>query len=1158
MTPSDASPPDPNASPSLAARLRERFGHDLDPRVDLASGPRAPASSPARPTTKAPSSAGGTGEVLHRLGERAGASSRYRIDGEIARGGMGAILEVFDEDLRRKLAMKVILERSAPGTTGTPSKPDGSTRVEPTVLARFLEEAQVTGQLDHPGIVPVHELGLDASGRVYFTMRLVHGRDLEAIFDLVARSAEGWTTARALGVLLKVCEATAYAHEKGVVHRDLKPANVMVGRFGEVYVMDWGLARVRGRSEPAQKRRTAATAASESNDANAEPAAEPVATDRKDAATSTIGSELHTMDGDVLGTPSYMSPEQARGETEQLDERADVYAVGAMLYRLLAGRSPYSEPGERANAASLWRRVLAGPPIPLATLAPEAPAELVAVCEKAMARERDDRYAGMQALAEELRAFLEGRVVQAFATGAWATAKKWMQRNRALAASLAAAVLALAAGLVVSLLFAQQARDNARLAEARQTEAVASAQLAEQRRLEASRNAELAEQRRGEADRNAALAEERRQQAVASEQLAEKRRGEAEASAAKALQQARIAETVTSFLNDDLLSALAPEHEGRDVTVKQVLDMASIRLALQFADEPEIEAALRSTIGTSYQRLGEFATASAMLERSLALREQVGGSDREPVLKSLRSMAALQADRGEREAAIAAYEKALQIAEQDLGPEHRGTLSTRTDLAKVLSELGDLDRARSLLEPTLAIQRRVLGEDHVDTLTARNNLALVDMRQGRLREAAAAFEDVLRLRRATDGDRHPETMVVATNLALAWNELGQLEAAERLGREVLATRRELHGDEHPLVGHALANLALFLQRRGRSAEAQPMFRDALAILRVELGEDSPQVLMARHNLAASMDTPADFDAAVAMLQEVIAARRRVLGDGHVDTLESINSLAARYYTAGRAAEAEPLYREAMLGSEKARGLDHPRTIGLRENLSGALLSLGQHEASEAMTREVLATRRRVLGERHPDVARTLLNLSVVQSVRGDLDGARASIDDALARTREAYGEEHLQVASCLRTRGDLQRKAKAWQGAIDDYRAALALRRRLRPDDGDAVFLLYHIAYCLAGDGKHAEAEKGCDEAIVVGTAVYGPDRSQTRSAMAQRVRSLTALGRHDEAAKLALDLLARATRDRGEGSEAVQRARAALVEVYEAWGKPDEAAKWK
>ena len=1118
MTPPATPAPDPAASHSLAAKLRARYGCDLDPRIDLAAEPRPAALSPS--SERSPTGAGATSEVLHRLGERSAAASRYRLAGEIARGGMGAILEVYDEDLRRRLAMKVILERRAP------SDGDGSSRVDPTTLARFLEEAQVTGQLDHPGIVPVHELGLDASGRVYFTMRLVHGRDLESILDLVARAAEGWTMPRALGVLLKVCEATAYAHEKGVVHRDLKPANVMVGRFGEVYVMDWGLARVRGRQRPEPP----VAATGDFAPAAAASAAEPVATDRKDAAATTIGTEAHTMDGDVLGTPSYMSPEQARGDTEQLDDRTDVYAVGAMLYRLLAGRAPYVEAGERATAATLWRRVLAGPPTALTNLAPDAPGELIAICEKAMARAPEGRYAGMQQLAEELRAFLEGRVVHAFATGAWATARKWMQRNRALALALATAVAAMAVGLVVSLVFAEQARSSARLAAARRQEAIASAELAERRRLDADQSAALAEQRRVEADR----------------------------SAASARQQARIAQTVNSFLNDDLLAALAPEHQGRDVTVKQVLDMATLRLGLQFAADPETEAALRMTIGTSYHRLGELTTAASMLDRALELRQQAAGWHGEPVLQALRGVAALQADRGEREAAVDSYRQALAIAEAELGPEHRGTLSTRADLAMVLSGMGEIEEARSLLEPTLVLQRRTLGETHADTLTSRNNLALIELRQGHLQAAAAGFEDVLRLRRQIDGDRDPATLVVATNLALVVADLGQLDAAERLGREVLTARRALHGDDHVLVAHALGNVATFLHRRGRTADAQPMFREALQILQRALGDDAPQVLQARHNLAASLDAPADFDAAVAMLREVIDGRRRVLGVGHVDTLESLNSLAARFYAANRAAEAEPLYREALAGYERARGPEHPRTIGVRENLGGALLSLGQHEASEVMTREVLAARRRVLGERHPDVARTLLNLSVVQSLRGDPVGARASIDEALARTREAFGEDHLQVALCLRNSGDLHRKASAWQAAIADYRAALQLRRQLRPDDDEVVFLLFHIAFCQASAGQHGDAEQGFAAASAAAETVHGPDRSQTRSAMLQRVRSLTALGRHDDAERLALDLLARATRDRGEGSDAVQRARAALVQLYEACGRLDDAAKWR
>ena len=175
--------------------------------------------------------------TLAQLRSRGPNWARYVDEGEVARGGMGAIRRVFDQDVRRPLALKVMLgEADAPADDGS--------------LGRFLEEAQVTGQLDHPGIVPVHEVGVDAEDRVYFTMKLVKGEDLRSVFESVADPNDhDWTTTRALNVMLRVCEAMAYAHEKGVIHRDLKPGNVMVGKYGEAYVMDWGLAKVLGRED---------------------------------------------------------------------------------------------------------------------------------------------------------------------------------------------------------------------------------------------------------------------------------------------------------------------------------------------------------------------------------------------------------------------------------------------------------------------------------------------------------------------------------------------------------------------------------------------------------------------------------------------------------------------------------------------------------------------------------------------------------------------------------------------------------------------------------------------------------------------------------------------------------------------------------------------
>ncbi|MEQ1893771.1 MAG: serine/threonine-protein kinase, partial [Planctomycetota bacterium] len=405
---------------SLGERLRAELGEEVDPGVSLQG---------SRPESAADS--GPSSELLRRLKAHAPGSSRYRILTEVGRGGMGAVLRIWDEDLRRFSAMKVVLGKASESSGATPA-------VDARTLGRFLEEAQVTGQLDHPGIVPVHELGLGGDGQVYFTMRLVKGDDLRVIYERVQTGVDGWNPTRALGVLLKVCEAMAYAHDKGVLHRDLKPANVMVGKYGEAYVMDWGLARVLGRADRHDLRLKPFAASSQSA----------VRTERTAERHETPDSPLVTMDGAVIGTPAYMPPEQARGELEALGPHSDVYSLGAMLYELLAGQMPFVPRGARVSPYTVLNRVLEGPPRPLAELAPRAPAELVAITEKAMAREPAQRYRDMTALAADLRAYLEHRVVRAHATGTWAETRKWVQRNKPLAAALAGLLLVLAAGLI--------------------------------------------------------------------------------------------------------------------------------------------------------------------------------------------------------------------------------------------------------------------------------------------------------------------------------------------------------------------------------------------------------------------------------------------------------------------------------------------------------------------------------------------------------------------------------------------------------------------------------------------------------------------------------------------------------------------------------------
>jgi eukaryotic-like serine/threonine-protein kinase len=293
---------------------------------------------------------------------------RYEDLGVIARGGMGEIRRVRDRVLGRVLAMKLL-------------RPELEDRDE--LRARFLAEARVTASLQHPGIVPVHECGALPDGRLWFTMQEVRGRTLgaaiRALHDDAEPPPEGMR--RLIDVLARVCETVAYAHNQGVVHRDLKPDNVMIGEFGEVLVLDWGIARA------------AAHAPRPLPDAGA-------------AVSPEVGALLRgahrTQVGGVLGTPSYMAPEQALADRSRIGTRTDVYALGAILYEILSGHAPYADSPD-------WTAVLFGPPAPLApSVRGRAPADLAPICERAMAREPADRFEDARALAEEVRRVLDG------------------------------------------------------------------------------------------------------------------------------------------------------------------------------------------------------------------------------------------------------------------------------------------------------------------------------------------------------------------------------------------------------------------------------------------------------------------------------------------------------------------------------------------------------------------------------------------------------------------------------------------------------------------------------------------------------------------------------------------------------------------------------
>ena len=353
--------------------------------------------------------------------------SNYERLEEFARGGLGRISKARDRRTGRIVALKEMLGDA-----------DETAR-------RFAREARVTAILEHPAIVPVYELGRWPSGEPFFAMKLVAGESLQQVAQACTTMTE--RLAR-LSVIVAVADALAYAHGHNVIHRDLKPANVLVGEFGETVVIDWGLAKLIDEDEQGM--------------------ATPLPRVRASAAVIEAGSiGERTMDGSVLGTPSYMAPEQALGN--RADQRSDVYAIGAMLYQLITGSSPYADRHPK-DVAALLLMVERERPTPVRTLAPEAPPELVTIIDKAMAGDRSERYPTALELAEELRRFSNGQLVQAHQYDWKALAKRWLKRHRATVTVAAALVAVLVVGAVYSVRSIIRERDTA---NAQRAEAVA-------------------------------------------------------------------------------------------------------------------------------------------------------------------------------------------------------------------------------------------------------------------------------------------------------------------------------------------------------------------------------------------------------------------------------------------------------------------------------------------------------------------------------------------------------------------------------------------------------------------------------------------------------------------------------------------------------------
>jgi eukaryotic-like serine/threonine-protein kinase len=825
---------------------------------DLTGEFRDPAHAPPRPPAKA-----GAAKADSRIRDLRGTViDHYKIIALLGEGGFGSVyLAEQTEPVQRRVALKLI-------------KPGMDSR---SVVARFEAERQVLALLDHPSIAKVFDAGLTPEGRPYFAMELVRGMPIAQYCEL-----ERISVADRVRLMIQVCGAVQHAHMKGVLHRDLKPSNILVTSDDDkplAKIIDFGVAKaLHHRVTP-----------------------------------HTIYTEM----GQMIGTPDYMAPEQARGAPD-VDTRADIYALGAILYELLTGLTPLDITSRFAQGQSVIERAIeeeqpTPPSVRLRKLAEserpssmrgsDAPntfrqvrGDLDWIVLKCLEKERARRYQSAAALADDLERYLNDEPVLAGRPSAMYRAAKFARRHRAAVSAAAVVVLTIVLGIVGMSYALNRAMQ----------EAAAAAQARDE------------------------------------------------------------SEAVTSFLTQ-MIQSVSPDEAGRDVTVREVLDRSSADLELAFADRPIVEARLRHAIGVSYWQLGRLAEAERHLAAAVDRRTAELGADHVDTLRSQANLGGLRLQQGRLAEAQQILEGALEGFERVVGRDHALTLGVANNLGVIYARL---DREEEALEMSRWVydgQRRALGPDHPHTLGALTNLAsqLADM--GRIDEAEPLMRQAVAGWERAHGPDRPGTLNAIHALAMMQRSAGRMLEAEESMIAVVELRRRVFGEGHIETCSALANLGLIQRDMDRPEEAGDSLFAAWTCLRVSIGDAHPTTIRVLGFLADVLEQegwPARSESFVA---DIVDSLRAVAGrdDVAANELNTIASILLMIPPA-ESRDTNLALAVASRACEKERHDGGSNLWMFLDTLASAQHACGQSEQALANQREALRllppTAARYLGE----------------------------------------------------------------------------------------------------------------------------------------------------------------------------------------------------
>ena len=882
--------------------------------------------------------------ATYAVGSATSDGQRFRVLRPHAQGGLGAVFVALDAELHREVALKQILDSHAD---------------EPTSRQRFVLEAEVTGGLEHPGIVPVYGMGTYGDGRPYYAMRFIRGSSLKEAID---RFHNDLTLKRDLGrrslelrKLLRrfsdVCNAIGYAHSRGVLHRDIKPGNIIVGKHGETLVVDWGLAKVTGRSDPVSGERT--------------------------LLPSSASGSAETLPGSALGTPAYMSPEQAEGDVEHLGPRSDVYSLGATLYYLLTGRPPVE-----GNVASALRAVQRGDFKPPRQVDATIDAAVEAICLKAMARRPDDRYASPLALVEDLDRWMADERVLAWREPLARRARRWAKRNRTAVTAAGVALLALVTGL--SAVLAVQTKAKSDVTRAFQREASANAALA-------AANTELT--------RSKVAVQARYDLAV--EAIKTFHTGVSEDFLMK---QERFKD-----LRNKLLRTASDFYGKLGALLREATDLPSRRALLSANFEV---ANLAARVGRKADALSMHSTVlagrEALANEAAAMNE--AGLDVTSLLLdvaiSQRALGGGMDEIGKRDEALSAYNAAvttlvpLAAAHPNRTDLQKEMAAAQGDISLVLSEAHRPAEALAALEAVLPIFEK-LATAESDNRRSNFSIALSRFKMAgqlhemnRLAEAQAAYEaaqaawqklsvsspDYLRFR--------VQSALADCHLCIAgiWWESGKREQAGVATDAALGIFKKLV-EEFPADTQAQQNFARGLREigavrreNGKTAEALVAFEQALSTMR-RLAEANPEVVAFQSALASDYANITYLQRSRGMTAEALTALKeslsilRKLSEAHPNMPDYQRELGRSLNFSGELHARAGQLSEALASFEQAREIherlvrDYPHVKDYRTGLQSSIAQhgevlwrLGKPAEAEAQYRKALALARKLVDD----------------------------------------------------------------------------------------------------------------------------------------------------------------------------------------------------